>query len=70
MATRYGHEYGRELVEEYGWSWATPEEPEPNEEDVDYGDRWVVDPLTWHWMTPHQGKKIQDERNAEKAGGT
>lgn len=56
MATRYGHEYGTELVNEHGSAWA------PIRDDV-CGDRWVVDPVTGVSMSPHEGRRVQVERD-------
>ena len=58
MATRHGYKYGLSLVSTHGWVWADTD-PET------YGDRWVVDPVTGTAMSPHQGREVQDARDAE-----
>lgn len=59
MATRDGHQIGWYLVENRGWTWA--DEPEA----VMFGDPWVIDPVTKNPMSPHDGKKVQDERDRQ-----
>lgn len=62
MATRYGHEYGKELVEKHGWKW------DEFVEEESYGDRRVIDPETGKRMNPHEGREIQAAR--DKAAST
>lgn len=58
MATRYGHQYGKELVDNHGWAWDTAEKPEDW-----FGDRWVIDPITGTSMSPHDAKTLQAKRD-------
>jgi len=62
MATRYGHDIGRELVLHHGWKW--DDSPLP----ADYcGDQHLIDPQTGVVMTAYQALEIQRERSNTKS---
>ncbi len=60
MATRYGYQYGLELVEKHGWKWAD------HDKHV-FGDRWVIDPVTGDKMDPHSAHDLQRIRDDSAA---